>query len=115
MTDFTIIRGDNITINILLKDENNTPINLTDYTIYFTVKKNQFDTDENASLKQTVTDIETPENGTVTLVFTKEDTQDLIPGTHFWDLQLKKDDVITSTEMKTLTVDDDITRRTNGD
>lgn len=58
---------------------------ITGWTVYFTVKKNQLDT--NALISKTVTTHTNPTSGITTVSIDKEDTQEL-SGTLYYDLKV---------------------------
>ena len=106
-----IIKGTDNSITITFK-ENEEPLNITGYSILFTVKKqcdiNKADTE--ALITKTITDHTDPTEGISTLELTNEDT-DIPAGEYLWDLRLIKDGVITQTQRDTLTITEGVTKR----
>ncbi len=94
--------------------ENGEPLDITDYSILFTVKaecKIGKDDDE-ALITKNITVHSDPEEGESTLNLSSEDT-DIPAGNYYWDLRLIKDGVITQTKRDTIEVVEGITKRTS--
>lgn len=111
--DFTIIRGDSESIIVDLK-ENNTPLDITGMTIFFTVKPALTDdlTDSTAIITKNVTSLTDPTSGIATIDLTPSDTNKT-PGIYYYDVQFKDaDGVITSIPYGTLEIIHDVGRRT---
>ena len=67
------------------------PLNITDWKIYFTVKKNMGDTDEKAKIKKDViTHMDAP-NGKTTIELSTSDT-DLLAMDYYYDIKYKDDE-----------------------
>ena len=67
MSKIEVIRGDDITINATFKDDNGDAINITGYTVFFTVKDNYTSTTDSAALiSKTVTSHTSPTTGATT-------------------------------------------------
>lgn len=71
-----IYRGDTNKIEVDVKDEDGNLVNLTNYDVYFTMKKSIDDDDGNAVVNTTAT-IEDAVNGKVSYTFTPADTQEI--------------------------------------
>lgn len=114
MSKITVIRGDDITLNATFKDENGTAINITGYTIFFTVKDNYTSTDDTSALiSKTVTSHSDPTNGKTLITLSKTDTN-LSEGNYYYDFQTKDGSGnISSTERGTFVINLDVTRRTS--
>jgi hypothetical protein len=115
-SDLIIIRGDDLALDIEFKDQDENPIDLTDCTVYFTVKRRFSDTDDEALIAEEITDHSDAENGVTTLEISHTDTESLdITRDEYpfwWDLQIKEaDGTITSTLAGNCYVKPDITRR----
>ena len=111
-----VIRGDDETIQLTFKDSDGVAINITGYTIFFTVKLEcEIDVsdsvDATAVIKKEITSHSDPTHGITQLVLNEADTN-LAPGIYYWDLQLVKDGVVSSTQRGELELTTDITRRT---
>jgi len=109
------IRGDSETIQATFKDSDGVAINLTGYTVFFTVKKEcDIDvvdtTDTKAIIKKTITSHSDPTHGITQIPLTTTDTNQN-PGIYYWDLQLVKNGVVSSTQRGEFELTTDITRR----
>jgi hypothetical protein len=110
-----IIKRDDSDFELTFKDIDSNPIDLTDGTVFFTVKRNKKDTDENAIIKKHITTFEDPTLGICTLSLSSSDT-DILPGDYWFDVQLKdKLGRISSTYAGRMLVKQDITIRTDID
>lgn len=111
MNKLKLIRGDDTTITVALK-QNGIALDITDYTIFFTLKKNLNDSDEDSVIQKTITDHVSPEEGQTSIILTSNDTN-IKPGGYFWDLQMKDPNgLISSTQYGTAEILQDVTRRT---
>lgn len=110
-----LYRGDTREYALTFTDSNGDPINIDGWTIYFTLKKNERDTDDEAALKKDTTEHE-PEVGKTKFTLTPSNTNDLKPAKYFYDIQVKKKDgdkdVIVTVVKGNLEILTDITRRT---
>lgn len=99
--DIKIYVGNDKDLDLEVKDSSGTAIDITDYDIFFTAKKEYDDEDDDAVIKvdQTVSD---GSDGKVTITIPKEDTEDLTPMTYVYDVQWKD----TDGKIKTLLVGD---------
>lgn len=114
--DFEIIQGDDTAIACTFKDEDGNPIDITGYTVYFTVKKkpDADDDDSSAVIKKDVSVHTDPTNGETSIEIAKADTEDVEPRRYVYDLQLKDaSDKIASSKFGVLEVIPDITNRTS--
>lgn len=64
-------------------------IDITDWIIYFTVKKNMNDKDNDAKIKKDITDHADPTNGKTLIELTTSDTN--LIGSHLYDIKYKDD------------------------
>lgn len=64
------------------------PINITGWTIYFTMKANMADTDENAIIKKDVVNHVQPLNGTTLIGLNSSDT-DVDARAYYYDIKYK--------------------------
>jgi hypothetical protein len=109
-----IIRGDDQGITLYFTDENDSVIDLTGTTVFFTVKKNKADADADAVIASSTLDHVNPTGGRTEIQLTHAETVDLEPGDYFWDAQIKfTDEKIRSVYSDVLTVLPDITLRTS--
>jgi len=107
-----LFRGDDYTISLEFT-EGGVAKDITDWTIYFTLKKNLDDSDDDAVLKKDVTEHSDPTHGKTEIVLTNSDT-DALAGVYDYDIQYK--DNSTPAIVKTvitgkMTVEKDVTRR----
>ena len=86
--NFTVKRAKDCTATVTFTDEDGVAVNITGYTVYFTVKRNINDTDAEALISKTITSHTTPISGITTLTLSQTDT-DLVPRNYVYDLQLK--------------------------
>jgi hypothetical protein len=114
MSKIEVIRGDDITINATFKDDNGDAINITGYTVFFTVKDNYTSTTDSAALiSKTVTTHSSPTTGATTFDLSNTDTN-LSEGDYYYDFQLKDTtNKISSTQRGIFSVSLDVTRRTS--
>lgn len=107
----SIIKGTDNSIQITFK-ENDIAVDITGYTILFTVKK-QCDIekdDDYALITKEITEHTNPTEGISTLVLSSIDT-DIDSGIYYWDLRLIKDEAITQTQRDKIEIVDGITTR----
>lgn len=107
------IRGDSRNIVVtFLQSDGVTPINLTGGKVYFTVNSSNAPTDDSSAvIAKTVTSFSAPTSGVATISLTNTDTQNITPGTYYYDVQLKDaSGNVVSSKQATFTVIADITR-----
>lgn len=113
MADLEIKRGDDKTIRFLYQNSSGGAINITGYTIFFTVKSEIDDdaTDGLAVISKTVTSHTNPTAGITNIVLTDTDTN-VTPGIYVGDIQVKDTSGnIVSSDRFTVSVVGDVTRR----
>jgi hypothetical protein len=88
------IKGDTLDIPMTFT-ENDLPMNLTGYHVFFTVKKQLSDSDANAKIKLECS-IADAVNGLVNIPFISDPTQNMEPGAYFYDIRLKYGSVVMS-------------------
>lgn len=109
------IRGDSrlISVNIFQSD-GVTPFNLTGCEVFFTVNantNNTTDTDTSAVIALKNNTITNPTLGVATIQISNANTQDIAPGTYYYDVQLKDaNGNITSLAQNTFIIIADVTR-----
>jgi len=109
-------RGDSLKREISIKDGGE-PVDITNWTIYFTVKKNKTDSDDDAVIKKDITTHTDPVNGKSYLLVLPSEMDNLV-GTYYYDVQVKRpmtepisyDDIETPLE-GSIIFSVDITRR----
>lgn len=110
-----IIRGDDETIDAVFKHSDGTVFDITGYTVFFTVKKEcEIDVsdsmDATAVIKKSVVNHTAPTLGQTKITLNSTDTNQA-PGIYYWDLQLVKNGIVSSTQRGELELSTDITRR----
>jgi hypothetical protein len=112
-TKLRIVRGDDWTYNLAFYSDtaHTATINITGWTVFFTVKQHKTDTDAQASLSKTITTHVTPTTGKSKITLTNIDTN-LLNGNYYFDIQVKKSDGIVQTvTIGEIEFTTDITRR----
>jgi len=107
----TIIKGDTASITVNLTQSDGTALNLTGSTVYFTVKSNIDDEDDDALISKDITSHVDDEGGQ-TLISLSPDETTIDAGNYVWDIQVKDaQNNIISTEPGIFTVIKDVTNR----
>lgn len=110
MADLRIYRGDTHTYNLTFVS-GGAAYDLTDCTIYFTVKDSENDPDADALISKDVTVHTNPTGGLSAIVLSSTDTN-IAPGSYYYDIQLKTaSDLIFTVTKGLFIVSADITRR----
>lgn len=111
----SIYRGDDRTIPLhIIYVATGNDVDITGWKVYFTVKENKDDADENAKIKKDIIEHTDPTHGKTEIVLTNEDTDKLNPTTNYYDVQVKKPDGKIKTYVSgEIDVLEDITRRTD--
>lgn len=109
------IRGDSRLISVtILQSDGVTPFNLTGCTVFFTVNANSnntADNDSSAVIAIKTNTFPTPTTGVATLQITNTITQDIAPGTYYYDVQLQDaNGNITSLAQNQFLIIADVTR-----
>lgn len=111
MSRLSVYRGDDKTFNFTFKYSNGAAVDITGWTIFFTVKEKEADSDDDAKIATEVTSHTDASGGLSTLSITDSDTN-LTPKKYYYDFQVKKADGLIRTLVKgDFTVLTDITRR----
>jgi hypothetical protein len=84
-------RGDDLGLKLVFTDTDNVPIDITDWTIFFTVKKTKDNSDAVAVIKYDKTNIPSPTLGIVMITVPNTLTDHLL-GLYWYDIQIKKQD-----------------------
>jgi len=107
-----IYRGDDKTYTLEFLKDDGSPIDITGWKIYFTMKQHLNMSDDRAGVKVDVTTHDDPVNGKTSIYLSKEDTTDLLLCVYFFDIQVKKvgGDILTVMAGK-IKVLGDVTRR----
>ena len=97
-SQINIIRGNSVTLNLLIKDTDGTPIDITGYTVWFTVRATIpatriiDDTTALISVKQEAGDLTDPTHGITSMGLSPSKTN-VATGDHFYDIQYSTDGV----------------------
>jgi hypothetical protein len=111
-TNLDIKRGDSKSYTLTFRDEEGSVIDITGWTVFFTVKDKIDDTDETAVLKKTITSHTDPTNGKTKIELSSTDTN--LVGNYIYDIQIKKDTNEINTILEgNITFAKDVTRRTS--
>ena len=111
--NYTVFRGDDWEKLLKFVDKNDQPINITGWTIFFTLKKRKTDEDASAVIKKTITSFNNPADGEVLLSISASELNELL-GEYYYDIQIKKaDGRILTIISGIITFETDITRRTS--
>ena len=108
-------RGDKKTYTLsFLKADGITPQPITGWKIYFTMKQQENQSDAQAAIKVDVTEHDELNIGKTSICLSSKQTEKLIPGKYYYDIQVKKaeDDILTITSGQ-INVLADVTRRTD--
>lgn len=84
----TVFRGEDKSIMLTFTDADGVAINITGYTIFFTVKANINDADADALISKNITSHSNPSGGITYLTLTDADT-DVAVGQYPYDFKLK--------------------------
>lgn len=107
------VRGDSWSRTLQFKNSGGSPIDITGWTVFFTVKSSPGSRDEDAVLQKTVTSHTNATGGLSAISCTAADTDNL-QGDYYFDIQIKKSDGSIKTylygQIKFL---EDTTRRTS--
>jgi hypothetical protein len=107
-----IYRGDNNTYTLSFKDGAGVAIPIMGWKVYFTMKRELSHSDDEADIKIDVTDHDDGENGITSIHLSNGQTDKLIPGMYFYDIQVKKpDNTILTIVVGEIEVKADVTRR----
>ena len=117
MSQINIYRGDTVGLNLTVTSGTSAVArDLTDTTLFFTVKERKSHTDAQAALRkrsptESGINITDPTNGLATLSLTADETNRLRTGPHWYDVQIKTSaDCISTIGTGRFIVATDITR-----
>jgi hypothetical protein len=107
-----ITEGDDEPFDLTIRGADGSPLDITGWTVFVTVKDDITDTDANAVISKDITTHDEPENGKTSFKFTSAETADL-DGEKEYDVQVKDDNDDISTILRgTVTFEPDVTDRT---
>ena len=105
-----VFRGDSKTYKLILTDGTGNPIDLTNKTVIFTVKKSANDDDSLAKIQKVVNSHTDPVNGITEINLVPDDTE-IEPDTYVFDIQLSDNQSVHTVATGRFIVKADITRR----
>lgn len=106
-------RGDSFTLNLNFTDSNDAVINITGWTVFFTIKSKVSDADAAAVVSKTITSHTNAAQGQTVVSLSPTDTAAL-DGEYFYDIQFKKADGTVKTLVKSnIRFEEDVTIRTS--
>lgn len=109
-----IARGDTFLRTLSFVDESGTVIDITGWTIFFTVKDVDTEADGTSEISEEITSHTSPTEGLTQILIAAATMAALAPGDYFYDIQIKKaDGTIFTILIGKLIVDADITLRTS--
>jgi len=110
-----IYRGDSREYLLTFTKDDGSAIDISEWKVYFTVKKNYRDDDIKAVIRKDIKkeDHYDPTHGKTKITLLPADTDVLIPGKYYYDIQIKRkeNDIITVLSGK-VEIKSDVTRRT---
>lgn len=106
-------RGDDVSIKVVVTDENNEPVPIGGSIIWLTLKNDPSDSDSDAVLQKKVTSHDYPDKGISSIELTNLET-DIPTDTYFYDIQIKLDSgIIKTIDYGKVKVKEDITKSTS--
>lgn len=110
-----ITKRDDSEFELTFTDKDGDPINLEGCTVFFTVKRNPTDPDDDAVIAKEITEFAYGDQGIANLIIDRDEAN-ISVGDYYFDLQLKNtDDKIMSSSVGKFMVNQDITIRTDVD
>jgi len=110
--NFKLVRGDDRTFALEFKKDG-VAWDITGWTVFFTLKKNISDSDDDAAIKKTITVHTDPTNGKTEFSITSSET-DLLSGIYDYDIQYKDTgNKINTAMIGKMSFKEDVTRRTS--
>jgi len=109
--DLSMYRGDTKAIALHFTNADGSDKDITDWTVFFTLKKSELDTDAEAKIVKNVTEHTVPLEGKTQFTIEPADTLHLVPGKYVYDVQTKNGDTISTLVKGVLTIIGDVTRR----
>lgn len=100
-----IIKGDTVVepLEFLDGDNNKVPFNITDWTVYFTIKKHYSMSDAEANLQKIITEHIDALNGISAIELSSADTNALNIGRYYYDVRIKYPDGAVKTIVNSAT------------
>lgn len=121
MSDLVAVRGDNETYDLTVVLPSGSPVNLTDATLWFTVKKNKYEADSAALISKTsalnggiTIANQNTDPGEAAIALVPTDTNKLVPGDYYFDVQMKSSTgTVTTLADGIIEITADVTRATS--
>lgn len=108
-----IVEGDDASYNLTFADGSDNPIDITNWTVFVTVKEDIVDSDSEALIKKDIITHDDPVNGKTSFEFTDSETSGL-DSLKPYDVQVKKTDGSIQTILKGFVrFESGVTERTN--
>lgn len=105
-------QGDDQTINLEFTKDDGTAHDITNWTVFVTVKENIDDSDEQAVYSTDITSHDAPQDGQTSFILDSSSTSSF-EGGYQYDIQVKRDDDSITTVMQgTMQFTQDVTNRT---
>ncbi len=108
--NFLYFQGNTVTLNLAFTDSDGDPVDITGYTIYFTLKENKYDDEADAIITEDVTTHVNPTGGISKVELSAEDTAEL-QETYYYDLVYKVGAVVKAFANGVMTFQRSITER----
>lgn len=109
--NYEVWRGDTFSVRLEFTDTDGTAIDITGWTIFFTLKRKKKDSDTEALISKTITSIPNPTLGIYTFTLAASELN-TFEGMYYYDFQIKlADGKIYTIPGGTITFLVDITRR----
>lgn len=85
-------RGDTKAITCTFTNTSGDAIDITGWMVFFTVKENRNDSDDDAVISKEVSSFADPTSGVAVIDLAPADTSALRPKSYYYDVQIKRDD-----------------------
>ena len=109
--NITVYRGDDWGVELKFTNIDDSVIDITNWTLFFTIKKRKTDSDEDAIIQKTTTLFPDPTHGIASIALTHDETSNL-NGLYYYDFQYKDQNGIVQTIVSGgITFETDITKR----
>lgn len=92
ISDLDIYIGDDRNILVTITDEDGNVVNITDWTIYFAIKHDSSDADEDAIFSTSVTSHTNAAGGQTTITIPSATSDDFTAGVYLYGIRAKDDD-----------------------
>ena len=87
-TNYLKKKGDDVTLSLTFKDAEGNAIDITNYTVYFMLKRNKYDADNAAAITKTITSHSDPTHGITAISLSATETAAL-SGTYYYNIVYK--------------------------